>query len=170
MDGEPSSAREAGDREAFERLALMSAIGSTRSPRESFRDRKSAAKPSSDARRNLGATLPASDRSIDRGVGLSDPRKSLLPLAARPPAVSGPTPDHADGAVVADGAAMLGVRDALERAFARLSPDHRAVITLHYLRDLTQEEVAEWLGISAGTVKSRLHHARRLLRRGDRSR
>ena len=41
-----------------------------------------------------------------------------------------------------------------------LPPHHRAVLTLHYLEDYSIPEIAEILGCPAGTVKSRLHHAR----------
>ena len=55
-------------------------------------------------------------------------------------------------------------RDQLERAFRRLSIDHRAVVVLHHYVDMPLEGVAEALGIPAGTVRSRLHHAMRGLR------
>ena len=55
-------------------------------------------------------------------------------------------------------------RDQLDRAFRRLSIDHRAVVVLHNYLDLTLDEVAEALGIPVGTVRSRLHHAMRGLR------
>lgn len=41
---------------------------------------------------------------------------------------------------------------------------HRAVIHLFYREDLSVEEIASILKIPAGTVKSRLHHAREALR------
>ena len=49
-------------------------------------------------------------------------------------------------------------RAALHQALAVLSPEHRAVIALHYLEELTVEQIAAQLGIRAGTVKSRLHY------------
>jgi RNA polymerase sigma-70 factor (ECF subfamily) len=55
-------------------------------------------------------------------------------------------------------------RLALEPAFARLSPDQRIIVVLRFWRDLSVEEIAERLGIPAGTVKSRLHYALRSLR------
>jgi len=54
-------------------------------------------------------------------------------------------------------------RDQLERAFHSLSVDHRAVVVLHHYLDLPVTEVAEVLGISVGTVGSRLHYAMREL-------
>jgi RNA polymerase sigma-70 factor, ECF subfamily len=55
-------------------------------------------------------------------------------------------------------------RDLLERAFRRLSIEHRAVIVLVHYLDLPVETAAESLGIPIGTVRSRLHHAMRGLR------
>jgi RNA polymerase sigma-70 factor (ECF subfamily) len=64
----------------------------------------------------------------------------------------------------ADGFSSVVDRDQLERGFRRLSIDHRAVVVLHHYLDLPLDEVAETLGIPAGTVRSRLHHAMRGLR------
>jgi RNA polymerase sigma-70 factor (ECF subfamily) len=50
-------------------------------------------------------------------------------------------------------------RDRLERAFAQLSLDHRSVIVLRYLLEMTPEEVAETLDIPRRTVYSRLKRA-----------
>jgi RNA polymerase sigma-70 factor (ECF subfamily) len=55
-------------------------------------------------------------------------------------------------------------RDQLERGFRRLSIEHRAVVVLHHYLDMPLDEVAETLGVPAGTVRSRLHHAMRGLR------
>jgi RNA polymerase sigma-70 factor (ECF subfamily) len=55
-------------------------------------------------------------------------------------------------------------RAALREALARLSPDHRIVIVLRYLDDLSVDEIARRTGAPAGTVKSRIHHATRQLR------
>jgi RNA polymerase sigma-70 factor, ECF subfamily len=55
-------------------------------------------------------------------------------------------------------------RDALERAFADLSPEHRAVVLLHHHIGWSVQEVADIVGVPPGTVKSRLHHATRNLR------
>lgn len=63
-----------------------------------------------------------------------------------------------------DTSAALGDRDALERAFARLDPDHAVVIVLRYYLDLQVPAIAARLGIAEGTVKSRLHHGLRRLR------
>jgi RNA polymerase sigma-70 factor (ECF subfamily) len=46
---------------------------------------------------------------------------------------------------------------------AALPPLHREVILLRYQEELSYAEIAAVVGRSIGTVKSRLHHARRLL-------
>lgn len=58
----------------------------------------------------------------------------------------------------------VALRDALERAFRRLTPEHRAVVVLTHYEDLSILEVADALRIPPGTVKSRLHHALRAMR------
>ena len=69
-----------------------------------------------------------------------------------------------DQPVEADAARSLADRDQLDRGFRRLSVDHRAVIVLHHYLDLPLDEVAEVLGVPAGTVRSRLHYAMRAMR------
>ena len=49
---------------------------------------------------------------------------------------------------------------ALGRALERLSPDHRAVFMLKVDEGMRYEEIATTLGISRGTVMSRLFRAR----------
>ena len=68
--------------------------------------------------------------------------------------------------VGADDDAQLSVdrRDELERAFQRLSGEQRAVLVLHHYLGLSGAEIATALGLSPGTVRSRLHYARQLMR------
>jgi RNA polymerase sigma-70 factor (ECF subfamily) len=51
----------------------------------------------------------------------------------------------------------------LSTALANLQPLHREVLLLRYQDDLSYEEIAAVVGCSVGTVKSRLHHAKRRL-------
>lgn len=46
-----------------------------------------------------------------------------------------------------------------------LPPDQREVLVLRYYHHLSEKKVAEIVGCPAGTVKSRMHHAIRKLRR-----
>jgi len=52
----------------------------------------------------------------------------------------------------------------VHEALALLSPAHREVLTLHYLDELSLEEIAGAVDLPAGTIKSRLHYARIALR------
>jgi RNA polymerase sigma-70 factor, ECF subfamily len=70
-----------------------------------------------------------------------------------------------DGPAGSDDALLSVVdRDVLDRAFRRLSVEHRAVFVLHHHAGLPLVEIAESLGIPAGTARSRLHYATRTLR------
>lgn len=69
-----------------------------------------------------------------------------------------------DGPVGDDRISEVATRDELERGFRRLTPEHRAVVVLHYFVGLPVAEIAETLGIPVGTAGSRLHHAVRNLR------
>ncbi len=53
-----------------------------------------------------------------------------------------------------DPAADVDLRDALGRALASLPARQRAVLVLRYFEQLTEAEIAEALGCSAGAVKS----------------
>ncbi|MDX1401354.1 MAG: sigma-70 family RNA polymerase sigma factor [Kiloniellales bacterium] len=48
----------------------------------------------------------------------------------------------------------------LEEAFMSLSDDHREVLTLVVIQGMTYEQTAEILGVTMGTIKSRLSRAR----------
>jgi RNA polymerase sigma-70 factor (sigma-E family) len=47
----------------------------------------------------------------------------------------------------------------LLRALGRLSPDHRAVLVLRFVGDLTEQQTADALDVPLGTVKSRVARA-----------
>jgi len=69
-----------------------------------------------------------------------------------------------DGPAAPDGIVSIDDRDALDRAFRRLTVEQRAVFVLHHHVGLPLVEIAETLGIPAGTARSRLHYATRVLR------
>ncbi|MFI7693777.1 RNA polymerase sigma factor [Nonomuraea sp. NPDC049655] len=66
--------------------------------------------------------------------------------------------------VTEDPAEAVVDRAGLLAALSALPPPEREILVLHYLEDLPVEECAQICGIPAGTVKSRLSRARRLLR------
>jgi RNA polymerase sigma-70 factor (ECF subfamily) len=55
-------------------------------------------------------------------------------------------------------------RDQFEHAFRRLTVEQRTVLVFHHYLGLPLPEVAARIGIPLGTVKSRMHHAKRALR------
>lgn len=65
---------------------------------------------------------------------------------------------------VPDPALSVADRDQLERGFERLSADHRSVVILQYYLDYSLSEIASVLDVPVGTVRSRLHYAKRALR------
>jgi RNA polymerase sigma-70 factor (ECF subfamily) len=71
-----------------------------------------------------------------------------------------------ESATTQDGDTTMAVESDLLRAMvAALPTRHREVIRLRFYADASEAEMAAALGISQGTVKSRLHHALEKLRR-----
>lgn len=62
-------------------------------------------------------------------------------------------------------AALIGRLDEelITAALDALPEEFRAVATLYFMQDLAYQEIAEMLSVPIGTVRSRLHRARRLL-------
>jgi RNA polymerase sigma-70 factor, ECF subfamily len=54
---------------------------------------------------------------------------------------------------------------AMERALDSLTPDQRAVVILADVEEYSYQEIADIIGCSIGTVRSRLHRARAQLRK-----
>ena len=55
--------------------------------------------------------------------------------------------------------------ESLARSLEMLSPDQRSVVVLADIEEYSYQEISEIMGCSIGTVRSRLHRARALLRR-----
>jgi RNA polymerase sigma-70 factor (ECF subfamily) len=66
--------------------------------------------------------------------------------------------------VPTDDQARFDAADLVHHGLAMLAQGDREVLTLFFLRDLSVNEAAEVLGIPPGTVKSRLHNAKKSLR------
>ncbi len=54
-------------------------------------------------------------------------------------------------------------REVVKHLLRKLPESERTVVTLHYLAEMSCEEISEFLGVSPNTVKSRLHRARKRL-------
>jgi len=79
----------------------------------------------------------------------------------------------ADETLVASSADAISDSTALEErdeiaqlrdGLGQLTSEQRAVLSLHYLDGMSIQAIAETLGVPAGTVKSRLFHARKQLK------
>ncbi len=62
-----------------------------------------------------------------------------------------------------DGPPAIEISDSLRVGLAQLHPGDREVVVLFYLEEKSLDEVAEICRIPSGTVKSRLHRARRVM-------
>ena len=58
-------------------------------------------------------------------------------------------------------------REVIEHLLQKLPEGERSVVTLHYLDSMTCEDISKFLGVSPNTVKSRLHRARKRLKREE---
>ena len=63
--------------------------------------------------------------------------------------------------------AVEAQREVVKRLLAKLKESERTVMTLHYLGEMTCEEISKFLGVSAGTIKSRLQRARSRLQKEE---
>lgn len=55
------------------------------------------------------------------------------------------------------------LREKLNDALQRLSENHRTVVVLHDIQGVPHNEIGEMLGLSSGTIRSRLFYARQQL-------
>jgi RNA polymerase sigma-70 factor (ECF subfamily) len=85
--------------------------------------------------RSIDEPVETEDSSMQREV--SDPSPSVLDIV---------------------GSRQTG--EIIEKEMLHLDEDHRTVLVLREIEGLSYEEMAELLGVAAGTVKSRLHRAR----------
>lgn len=110
-----------------------------------------------DARRSFGAWA----RRIATNLALEHLKRHRVELELDPSRV--PEPQTSPDAVE-----MLQQRELQQRigaAFNRLSPKLRAAATLALVEEQPYDEIADALGVSVGTVKSRVFRAVRHLRR-----
>ncbi len=58
-------------------------------------------------------------------------------------------------------------REVVKKLLAKLKESERTVMTLHYLGEMTVEEISRFLGVSASAIKLRLHRARQRLKKEE---
>ena len=58
-------------------------------------------------------------------------------------------------------------REVVKKLLAKLKESERTVMTLHYLGEMTIEEISRFLGVSASAIKLRLHRARQRLKKEE---
>jgi len=93
---------------------------------------------------------------------------SLEAEAAIEPAATGnrehSPPEEAAARHVESPSETGDLKEAIDKALMNISEKNRAALVLHALEGMSYKEVAEVLGISIGTVMSRIFNARRRLR------
>lgn len=62
-----------------------------------------------------------------------------------------------------EGVLVHELQEKLNDSLQKLSPKHRTVVVLHEIEGLGHAEIAEITKTSVGTVRSRLHYAKRQL-------
>jgi RNA polymerase sigma-70 factor (ECF subfamily) len=90
----------------------------------------------------------------DPRLGLDESRETDFPLTAR-----------VDGADPHDVVRRKEIAARVQTALEALPPYHRGVIVMREIEGLSYEEMAEAMGVSKGTIMSRLFHARQKLQK-----
>ncbi len=91
---------------------------------------------------------------FDETKGMDEEERSSLPMMSR-----------MDGADPADVVRRKEIAARIKTALEALPPYHRDVILLREIEGLSYEEMAEAMGVSKGTIMSRLFHARQKLQK-----
>lgn len=160
---------QAGDREALERLVrryvrpVSAVVASFLSDPEAVEDvaqdtfvRALGAIDRYDVERPFAPWLYQIARNVARNHRAAAAVRRSEALPAEGPESSAPTPD--------DDAERSEMRARLEQEIRKLPEQRRTAFRLTDVDGMRAEEVARLMGVSAGTVRSHLHHARRQLR------
>jgi RNA polymerase sigma-70 factor (ECF subfamily) len=178
MTAEPTDglAGSTGRRARFERVVLPSLDAAYRLARALTRS-------AADADDLVQEAMLRAYRSVDQ-LRNADARPWLLTIvrhchfsaAGRRARDAARTPDQGEAAMSDEpadehpGPEQVSLDDEQRRQFAarlaRLSAEHRAVLVLREVEDLSYREIADVLGVPVGTVMSRLARAREAFREG----
>ena len=97
--------------------------------------------------------------TVAHNLCMDELRRQKMSIPAEQIAAPRPARDPHDHLLAREAAATA------HQLLAALQPHLRASVVLRVLRDCSQEETAKIVGVPVGTVKSRLHHALKQLRR-----
>jgi RNA polymerase sigma-70 factor, ECF subfamily len=150
----------AGDREAFDVLAAATVDGLYRLARLILRDADRAEDAVQEALVRCWRDLPALRdpdrfepwirkilvRAIHDEFRAAGRQRAAVTIVRLEPSIRDASDD-------------IATREQLDRAFRRLTVDHRSVVVLRLYLGLSIDESAATLGIPVGTAKSRLHYA-----------
>lgn len=155
-----------GDRYAFAELARASGARLDATARLILRDRDLAQDAVQDALIRAWRGLPGlrDSGSFDHWIHSLVVHACLDVLRRRKRRVIEVTIDPILEPPTTDDSGRIADRDQLDRALARLEPEARAVVVLHFYLDLQLPAVAAMLGIPVGTAKSRLHRSLAIMR------
>ncbi len=72
-----------------------------------------------------------------------------------------------DAIAIAESTDDFSLEDAVlvHKALDELRPEHREVLVLRFIEDMTYEHISEVIGCRIGTVRSRIHYAKEALRK-----
>jgi len=166
MDSELVVQAQAGDQDAFARLATASAGRLHSVAFNILRDRELAQDATQQALLSMWQALPSlrdptrfdawAYRTVVRAC-YAESRRTKRYLAALKAL-------NSDGQDAPDAIRRVEDRDQLDRALAGLSLDHRTVLVLRFHLDLKIDDIASVLDIPVGTARSRLDRAMKKVR------
>ncbi len=102
--------------------------------------------------------------AVNTAISLRRRKKSALSLHGAEAGTAGEPHDPSDGSRPGHALERAEQGARVQRALARLSPEHRAVLVMKDMEGQKYEAMAGILGVPVGTVRSRLHRARMELR------
>ena len=106
--------------------------------------------------------------AVNRAINFVKNRKRRMTVSLNDPGLSGESqedrrPELSNNDTPARDARLKEIQEKLNRALDTLSDNHKTVVIMHDMQGIPHEQIAEVLGISCGTVRSRLFYARQAL-------
>jgi len=106
----------------------------------------------------IAVNTSLSHRRKRRWVSMGSPSEEDGDTTGRPPLPDPAPADPSDGLMAAETERLV------QEAISSLDDEHRTVVVLRDIQHCDYREIADVLDVPPGTVKSRLHRARLLLR------